>query len=559
MTDQIGKVTATEGSPTTTTNVTFWVEDSTLVRPFDIVKIRHVPGFGSSEPSWSYAIIQELAHITDSPGHLASYVSSDFGDVDVEPRNARLGTTVAKAEVLYNTQEVEMPLREGASVLWADPEGVKEALGIANIQRPIPAGFLRMSNGLEVPVSVDADYLIGPEGAHLNIAGISGLATKTTYSMFLLNSIQQLHSSDISIIVFNVKGRDLLAIDTPVSDDELPPGLTLQRIEADWERCGLKATPFRNVTYLYPYSNDEGAKYTSSHVDRKRLDEQIDRDQAFNYFYDAERGLQKLELLFSDPDPNHTLQPCIDTVRDWRLGDWAGIRTEVAKRTQAGSSRQGQESAIPVVSWRRFSRLLKLRTSDRLFATRSEGKARRMKSVEDAVAELKPGRVLVIDIEPLPPHLQALVVGDVVHTILGIKLGDDLGVEVTDDIGRVVVFADELNKFAPRFGREEIGAVGEKFREIAARGRSMGMVLFGAEQFRSGVDEQILGNCSTNVFGRTSPVEIAKGGDYRYMSKSNTSSIIGLSKGNLMLQHAIFRTNLIKVSFPFPFYHHPKK
>jgi len=211
-----------------------------------------------------------------------------------------------------------------------------------------------------------------------------------------------------------------------------------------------------------------------------------------------------------------------------------------------------------VASWRRFSRLLESRTKDGIFAEDSPAAEKRIKTIENAICELKPGEVLVIDIEPLSPYLQALVVGDVVQTILAIKLGDD-EFDLLDKeslLGKIILFADELNKFAPRL--ESQGVLTEKLREISGRGRSLGMILFGAEQFRSGVDEQILGNCSTNVFGRTSPVEVAKGGDYRFMSNSNKSTITGLPKGSLMLQHALFRASLLKVSFPFPFYHQPK-
>lgn len=37
-----------------------------------------------------------------------------------------------------------------------------------------------------LPVNLNSKFIIGPEGAHLNISGISGLASKTSYAMFLL-------------------------------------------------------------------------------------------------------------------------------------------------------------------------------------------------------------------------------------------------------------------------------------------------------------------------------------------------------------------------------------
>jgi len=45
----------------------------------------------------------------------------------------------------------------------------------------IPIGAYR-AGGLDAPVYLDADFLLGPEAAHLNITGVSGLATKTSAS-----------------------------------------------------------------------------------------------------------------------------------------------------------------------------------------------------------------------------------------------------------------------------------------------------------------------------------------------------------------------------------------
>ena len=74
-----------------------------------------------------------------------------------------------------------------------------------------------------VPVNLDRRNLIGPEAAHLNIAGISGLATKTSYVTFLIKNLQDHYinnneSDQVSYIVFNVKGQDLLHLHKPSKD-----------------------------------------------------------------------------------------------------------------------------------------------------------------------------------------------------------------------------------------------------------------------------------------------------------------------------------------------------
>jgi hypothetical protein len=546
----IGKITATERKPTTCDTLRFWIHRDVVIRPFDVVRAQHISRHGG-EPSYTYAIVQDLEYITDSAGHLANYVSSDFGELDAEPQNARMGTTIAEAQVLYNNQEIEMPVRDGATVEWADIEGIKEALGIGAYQKPIPAGYISISNGEEVPIEMEAAYLLGPEGAHLNIAGISGLATKTSYAMFLMNSVQQHMSDEVAMIVFNVKGNDLLAIDEP--NLELTDA---QRKE--WTKCGLDSDPFNNVTYLYPFAKRPENGYTNSHVEPEMLKKQQSNNRAFNYFYDIETTKSKLALLFSDiDDPSSTMESIAHQLSDLDSSSWSAFREDVKTRTRKGS---GTNQDISIMSWRKFSRILRSRTENDLFTERATTRIeeKRHKLIREAVLELRPGSVLVIDVEPLPDYLQCLVFGDVIQTIYGIKLGDEEDVEPSD-LGKVVIFADELNKYAPKSSGGNQRTLTRNILEVTERGRSLGVVLFGAEQFRSGVHDRVLGNCSTNIYGRTSPVEIAKCPDYRYFPNAYQAAITRLPQGSLLLQHAVFKTSLVKVQFPFPSYHQPKR
>ena len=84
-------------------------------------------------------------------------------------------------------------------------------------KNPIAGPFVLGISSKKVKVELNSHFLIGPDGAHLNISGISGLAAKTSYSMFLLNAIQHkfkdIDGSSVAFVFFNVKGRDLMAID----------------------------------------------------------------------------------------------------------------------------------------------------------------------------------------------------------------------------------------------------------------------------------------------------------------------------------------------------------
>lgn len=56
-----------------------------------------------------------------------------------------------------------------------------------------------------LPVNLNSKFIIGPEGAHLNISGISGLASKTSYAMFLMKAIQDSYLSKTRILFVNPK------------------------------------------------------------------------------------------------------------------------------------------------------------------------------------------------------------------------------------------------------------------------------------------------------------------------------------------------------------------
>ena len=72
--------------------------------------------------------------------------------------------------------------------------------------------------------------------------------------MFLLNALQQKYisngSNDVAFVFFNVKGRDLLAIDEPNID-------LLDRDKELYKYLGLQPKPFENVKYYYPYDYEK--------------------------------------------------------------------------------------------------------------------------------------------------------------------------------------------------------------------------------------------------------------------------------------------------------------
>jgi len=153
-----------------------------------------------------------------------------------------------------------------------------------------------------------------------------------------------------------------------------------------------------------------------------------------------------------------------------------------------------------------------------------------------------------VDIAKLTDDEQTLVFGDILRTIYALYAEE--GSEHEGLPEKVIIFVDELNKYAP--ARERESPIIEQVLDISERGRSLGVVLFGAEQFMSAVHERVAGNCSTLVIGRSGSAELAAV-HYRFLDPAVKANITRLDKGELVLSHAIFRQP-IKIVFPKPAY-----
>jgi hypothetical protein len=551
----IGLVSATSNEPTSSDSFTFWLAPGVIVNPFDIVEAEQIAHDGMSR---TFGIVTTLEHTTDAPTHLANYISNDFGQVGGEPNTVRQGTTIAKVAVLSNDKDIYMPLACDRSVRFADEEGIQVALGVDKIDKRyrVPAGLIRLSNGTQAVVYLDLRYVLGPEGAHVNITGISGLATKTSYAMFLIQSILQTAEKvgmrdKIGVIILNVKHGDLLSIDQPPKG-----GLEKEQLDM-WERLGLTPKPFDRVRYLLPYGNET---LRTGRPNSFRLPEK----NWMIYAYSLQDTYNKLDLLLSQiPDPWDTLGALIGEINaglsDPRTGQWGPsgrwgkvsdwstlLNGEPLVDTKTGQSQKFGE--VPAVTVGRFRRILR-----RIIETRQSGifvsnRAKGIRSISEEIAKIKGGEVIVVDIAKLTDDEQTLVFGDILRTIYSLYAEE--GSESEDLPEKVIIFVDELNKYAPT--REKESPIIEQVLDIAERGRSLGVVLFGAEQFMSAVHERVAGNSSTLVIGRSGSAELSAV-HYRFLDPAVKANITRLEKGELVLSHAIFRQP-VKIVFPKPAY-----
>lgn len=549
----IGKVTATEKQPTTIDEFYFWTSKEMILNPFDVIKVKHI------NDSTTYGVIEEISHITDTQSYLTSFISNDFGDVETQTNTLRIGMNYVKAKVINNTKNIYIPVRNGEQVCFANAEEIQKALGLdkENIKNPLVCGYLEMYEGVgeeikvSLPVYFNSHFLLGPEGAHLNISGISGLASKTSYAMFLLKSIQQYYTNevekeikdDVAFVLLNVKGRDLLAIDE--TNEDLP-----EKDKDIYKMLGLESSPFSNVKYFYPYSDKN---ISNTYAQKTDVQTQLNLEKAFKYKYIFEYDKENLDLLFSNiEDPNQTMESIINYIIS-KQGNFGNIRNwnnfikEVDAHCKPGFS---SDKTITVSSWRKFNRIIRKTLNNPIFAQRASEQDREIR-LQDAIKNIQKNEVFVIDIAKLDENMQSFVFGDVIRDVSDLQLGQFLDISEEQIPSKIIVFIDELNKYSSKDAPKS-SPILKQIIDISERGRSLGIILFSAEQFKSAIHDRVKGNCSTHAYGRSNAIEISKN-DYRYLPKVYKNMMTRLKQGEYIIQNPVFRS-LLNIKFPKPLY-----
>src|SRR5439155_639651 len=241
--EPVGMVLGTEDA----TPLTFWVavsKDAYLQLDDAVVVDTDVPGRG---PLRIAGLVQDVRARHEGASFDTDVFLVDQGVLPVD--------TAVAAQVVATRFEPEIfvPPMPGLPASRARGKDRDEALYFDQMGRRLAAGLSRDGE----PVWLDLDFLDGARGAHVNISGVSGVATKTTYALFLLyalfhSDVLGPHAVNTKAIVFNVKGEDLLWMDRP--NGRLP----IQDRE-EYQRLDLPAGPFESVGLWAPPRPASGA------------------------------------------------------------------------------------------------------------------------------------------------------------------------------------------------------------------------------------------------------------------------------------------------------------
>lgn len=458
---------------------------------------------------------------------------------------------IAQVSVTRVEPEVYVPPIPGAEVTRARGRERDQALYFDEMgDQKVPVGFGRDGN----PVYANFEFIDGTRGGHISISGVSGIATKTSFALFLLHSIINCgvlaaEAHNTKMLVFSVKGEDLLFLD--YANSRLSPE---QRKR--YGELGLPAGPFQNVRVFAPPRPG----------DQSGTPDVAARDKAVSPFYWTLAEFCTDELL-----------PFVFADAEDERAQYTMLISQVAARLKRDAVPAGGDGAVRIANVdpandtiiRSFGDLVDLLEAelgdDGLRGRWVAGSAvtgsinallRRMRSAVKPLAPVIRGdlahrgersistsraQVTVVDLHNLPDRAQRFVVG--------VTLRGEFARKERQGTARPLMFVvlDELNKYAPREGDSPIKQI---LLDVAERGRSLGVILIGAQQTASEVERRILANCAIKVAGRLDAAE-AERPEYGFLPPQQRVRAMLAKPGTMFVSQPDIPVPLA-VDFPFP-------
>ena len=451
----------------------------------------------------------------------------------------------AQVQLTRVAPETFVPPLPGAEVRRAAGDERDAALDLEDVERRLPAGLSRNDE----PIYLDLDFVDGTKGAHVNISGISGVATKTSYATFLLYSLfnsgvlgaEAMHAKGL---IFNVKGEDLLFLDHP--NAHLDPD---QRRR--YSALGLEAAPFASVGVLAPPrpGDANATPATGSRATGVRP-----------FFWTVADFCQQqlLPFLFADAEDERQQYTIV-------------VQSVTAQLALCARQSTGPDGAVRInkTTVRDFRKLvevieLKLLADDPdprwtgravgagtvgAFIRRLNAAVRHVEHLiradigdaPDHAIDLDSQQVTVVDIHRLHDRAKRFVVGVVLRQAFEAKEASGSAKPLQ------FIVLDELNKYAPG---DSGSPIKEILLDVAERGRSLGVILIGAQQTASEVERRVVANSAIRVVGRLDSAE-ARRDQYGFLPPMPRQRATILKPGSLYVAQPRLPVPLL-VEFPFP-------
>jgi DNA helicase HerA-like ATPase len=552
----VGLVLGTRGEAATPLEFWVYVDEESYLQLDDVVHVRSpLPGGRPVQAIDVYGVVDEVRAVQEGVSFDSDVALGMRGVLPVQTAvAAHIAVTRVEPEVFVPPMPgLEVARAQGAArdaALFFDEMHLKDGT-----DTKVAFGLSRAGE----PVYGNLQFLNGVRGGHVNISGISGVATKTSYAMFLLYSLFEGTAlgnlrANTRAIVFNVKGEDLLFLDQPNAELD-------DANREDYARLGLSAEPFTSSAFFVPVGRGQ-----------QPVPDAGSRMQGVTGFYWTLLEFceeRYLRFLFADADSEESLRSYLVDIVEARLAECATdtkragitngtvlvggetvadfddlvnaiekhITPDEYEDSLAWAGHGGSAAALGTV--RAFMRRLR-------GAVPHVGHLIRGNASEDNAAhriDWQAQQLTVIGINNLHDRAQRFVVGVVLKRLMALR--EQQGVNA--ESARVFVVLDELNKYAPREGHSPIKDV---LLDIAERGRSLGVILIGAQQTASEVESRVVANCSYRIVGRLDSAE-AQRGEYGFLTQAARARA-GLLKPGTMIVHQPEIPVPLLLRFPFP-------
>ncbi len=557
--ERVGRVLGSEH--TTTAEFRVVIEDEAYLQLDDLVVVRtQVPRIGEVR---TYGVVTESEAVYE--GARFESDTHRIAELGIMPaakvRTARVAVTRVDPEVWVSADPGEEVDRaaglERAKALYAD-----------EMERPLPIGLGRDG----APVHVDLDFFDGRKGGHMSISGISGVATKTSFALFFLRMLTSSPqvvgegAANLRVLVFNVKGEDLLWLDMPNRHFDTHEGA-----REEWATLGVEPAPFPSVRFWAPPRRrsgdvivpDTGGRLSGVEAFTWTPREFVDEDLLEFCFTDAvdtrnqirfisERVQVQLKRFAVNVDG----MPGAIALRDprdapegrWHPGESVPAHQAGHVITDLPSLVEALEEYLEPPDGREPDPAWTAKVQQgtvSAFMRRLHAAASRfghlIRSGESRRIDRGAATVTVVAIQSLHEQAQRFVVGALLKETFREKE------ETGQRLPLSVIVLDELNKYAPRDGT---GPLKDMLIDIAQRGRSLGVLLVGAQQTASRVAPEVLENAALRVSGRLDAAE-AERAEYGWMLPSTRARARLLKPGTMVVAQPAIPVPLV-VTFPFP-------
>jgi DNA helicase HerA-like ATPase len=468
----------------------------------------------------------------------------------------------AHIQVTRIEPEEYLPPQPSDAVYLAEDENLRFALNFDGMKQRISAGIMR--NGS--PAYLNYEFIDGTKGAHVNISGISGVATKTSFALFILHSIFNSTAlgskrANTKALIFNVKGEDLFFLDK--ANKELK-----EEARSTYQALDLPVEPFRDVRFcVAPKKNTQEIE---PHLEQRYENisvyawgmREFCRDRLFRFLFagdDLERS--NIGFLVNILEDRLAKLAQENDKRDQKMGFMPRTHLDVDEPF-------GEDEKYKVETFRDLIDFLesKLEGDDKKWTGRNqsgtiEAVIRRLWGVANEMSHLIRGdlpaeemqkykldplaaeyQLTIADINKLGNKAQKFVVGVLLQKLFMEK-------EKRGQYPVVFIVLDELNKYAPKEGRSPIK---DLLVEIAERGRSLGIILIGAQQTASEVERRVVGQAAVRVVGRLDSAEVERP-EYNFLTGACRKRSLLLKSGSMFIHQPEVPSPLL-VGFPFPAY-----